>query len=148
MNFVFLVPEHKLFPKCVSACKHALLLVLEALALLVPTSTNHFISVQLSSECHKLGHDFSSQFVLHKANDLLVNSQEERTNVAVATCVKPSLNIAGNVFVEIINLDVVNQGVGVHVTQPKICTIFWLHVVTVKLVHHDLTRIKNGLPKS
>ena len=66
---------------------------------------------------------------------------------AVAAHVKPSLNIAGDVFIETISLDVVNQGVGVHVTQPKILIILQLHVVVMELVHDDLTQIKDGLPE-
>ena len=66
---------------------------------------------------------------------------------AVATCVERSLNNAGDVFVEIISLDVVNQGVGVHVTQPKVITVPGLHVAITKLIHDDLTQIEVGLPE-
>ena len=56
------------------------------------------------SECHELGDEPSTQFVLHRANDLLVNFHGEKMNpaVAVAIRVKPSLNVVGNVFVEIV----------------------------------------------
>ena len=67
--------------------------------------------------------------------------------VAVVACVKLSLNIASDVFIEIISLDVINQGVGVHVTQLKIHMILWLHVVIMELIHDDLTQIKDGLPE-
>ena len=67
--------------------------------------------------------------------------------VAVAVHVKPSHGIAGDVFIEIVSLDVVNQGVIVHVTQPKIRTILRLHVVIMECVHYDLTQIKDGLPE-
>ena len=35
---------------------------------------------------------------------------------AVAACIEPSLNVADNVFIEIVSLDVINQGVSVNVT--------------------------------
>ena len=61
--------------------------------------------------------------------------------MTIVLCVKPSLNITGDVFTEIISLDVVNQGVGVHVTQPKTRAILQLHVVIMELVHDDVTQI-------
>ena len=90
----------------------------------------------------------STQFILCKANDL-VNSHGERANptVAVATCVEHCLDITSDVFIEIIRLDVMNQGVGVHVTQLKIHTMLWLYVVIMEFVHDDLTQIKDGLPE-
>ena len=113
------------------------------------TSCPHFYRASYGHTCHELCHDSSAQFVLHKANDFLVNSHGERTSptVAVATHVEPSLDITSDVFVEIVSLDVVNQGVSVHVTQLKILTILWLHVVVVELVHDNLTQVKDGLPE-
>ena len=67
--------------------------------------------------------------------------------VAVATCVEPGLDIASNVFIEIMSLDVVNQGVGVHLTLSKIRAILWLQVVIMEFVHDDLTQIEDGLPE-
>ena len=66
---------------------------------------------------------------------------------AVTTHVEPSLDIASDVFVEIVSLDDISQGVSVHVTQPKNHAILRLHVVVVELVHDDLTQIEDGLPK-
>ena len=65
----------------------------------------------------------------------------------VATHVKPSLDIIGDVFIEIVSLDVINQEVSVHVTQLKIHAILWLHVVIMELIHDDLTQIKDDLPE-
>ena len=74
-----------------------------------------------------------------------------RTIGALATCVEPSLNVIGNVFIEIIGLDVVNEGVSVHITQLKILamgtSIHWLHVVVMVFVHNDLTKIEDCLPE-
>ena len=68
--------------------------------------------------------------------------------LTVATSVKPSLNIAGNGFVEMTGLDVINEGVGIHVAQPKVLTILGLHVLVImKFVHDDLIQIKDGLPE-
>ena len=67
--------------------------------------------------------------------------------VAVATQVELSLNVTGNVFVEIISLGVINRGVGVHVTQLKFFTIPQLLVVVMELIHDNLTQIEDGLPK-
>ena len=66
---------------------------------------------------------------------------------AVATSAEPSLDITGDVFIKIVSLDDVNQGVSVHVTQPKIRAILLLHVVIMKLLNDDLTHIKDGLPE-
>ena len=75
----------------------------------------------------------------------------KRTIGAVTTCVEPSLDIISNVFIEIISLDVVNEGVSVHITQLKILamgtSILQLHVVMMDFVHNDLTKIEDGLPK-
>ena len=67
--------------------------------------------------------------------------------MAVTTHVEPSLDIASNVFVEIISFNVVNKGVSVHVTQPKVLAILGLHIVIMEFVHDDLTEIEDGLPK-
>ena len=67
--------------------------------------------------------------------------------VAVAIHVKPGLNVASDVLVEILSLDVVNQEVGVHVTKLKIHAILQLHVVIMELIHDDLTQIEDGLPE-
>ena len=67
--------------------------------------------------------------------------------LTIAACVEPSLDIASNVFLEIVSLDVINQGVGVHVTQLKIRAVRWLHVIVMELIHDDLTKIKDGLPE-
>ena len=114
-----------------------------------PTPTEHLISIQLQSECHELGHDPSAQFILYKANDLLVSSHAEEANpaVAIAAHAEPSLNVTSDGFVEIVSLDVENERVSVHVTQPKICTILWLHVVVMELIHDSLTQIEDGLPE-
>ena len=101
------------------------------------------MSIQVWSECHELGHNSSTQMVFDKVNDLLVNSHGERMNLtaAAATHVEPSLNVTSDVFVEIIRLDVLNQGICGHVTQPKIRTILQLHVVIMGFIHDSLTQI-------
>ena len=114
--------------------------LLNSLALPFTTSTEGCVRIQLLSECHKLRHDSPTKFVLHKANDLLVYSCGKRMILTVATCVKPSLIIAGDVFIEIIHCDV-----NIHITQPNVITmdasILEEHVVIMKLVHGDLTKI-------
>ena len=95
----------------------------------------------------KLGHDSSVQFILHELNDLLVYSYKKRMILTVVTHVKPSLNIAGNVFIDIISFNVVNEGGGVQVTQPKVLAIPGLHVVIMEFISYDLTQIKDGLPE-
>ena len=57
------------------------------------------------------------------------------------------MGIAGDVFVEIISLDVANQGGSVHVTQLKIGAILLPHVVVMEFVHDDLTEIGDSFPK-
>ena len=65
--------------------------------------------------------------------------------MVVATCVESGGNIAGNVFLEIICCDAINERVSVHVTQLKVCAILGLYVVIIKLIHNDLTQIEDGL---
>ena len=67
--------------------------------------------------------------------------------VAVAACVEPSLNIVSNVLAKIVGLNAVNEGVCVHIAQLKILAILWEHVVVMKLVHDNLTKIENDLPQ-
>ena len=67
--------------------------------------------------------------------------------VVVAAHVKPSLNITGDVFTETVSLDVVNQGVSVHVTQSKIHAILRLHVAVMVFVQDDLTQMEVGFPR-
>ena len=120
-----------------------------SLAPLVFSLTEHLIGVQLQCECHILSHDPSTKFAFHKTNDLLVNSHGERTNqtVAIAAHVKPSLNVASDVFVEIVSLHVVNQGVSVHVAELKIHTILWSspsHIPSIRFSLKIILDLKFG----
>ena len=65
----------------------------------------------------------------------------------VAACVESSINIVGNVFIEIIGLNVINEEVSVHITQLKILGILGKHVVIMKFAHNNLTEINNRLAK-
>ena len=76
-----------------------------------------------------------------QSNNLLVNSYRKRTISVVATCVESSLNVIGDNFVEIVGLNLVNEGVGIHISQPKILAIHGEHVVVMEFEHDNLTQI-------
>ena len=76
--------------------------------------------------------------------NLFVNSYGKRTAAAVAACIESRLNAISNVFIEILSLNLVNEGVTIHVTQPKIVAILGKHEVVMKFVCDNRTQIKDG----
>ena len=66
---------------------------------------------------------------------------------AVSTCVKSSLDVFSNVFIEIVCYIVVNKGACVHMTQLEVLPILGEQVGVMEFVHNNLTQIGDGLSR-
>ena len=61
-----------------------------------------------------------------------------RSVIGIARSIESGFNVRQDIRVKIFSFYAVNQGIRVHVAQLQSITIFWNHVIMVKLIHYCL----------
>ena len=60
----------------------------------------------------------------------------------VTTRIESILNILGYIFIEILDLDIVDQRVHIHVAESQSLRILLLHLIVVEIVHNFVHNIR------